>query len=125
MKRGVHGIIFTDATTNGVVWQRSIGAYRMASEYRKLGLRIQVIDFWSFLTQEGVNKVCCLLEKFIGTDTIFVGFSTTFMNNGVSALYDAKHTKVDTANYTTSHKGNNAMATDFEKLSAVKDFVKG
>lgn len=124
MKRGVHGVIFTDATTNGVIWQRSIGAYRMAAEYRSLGLRIQVIDFWSFLTQEGISKVLCLLEKFIGRDTLFVGFSTTFMNNGVSALYDSVHTKLDTANYTTAYKGDNAMATDVDKLYAIKKWIK-
>lgn len=125
MKSGVHGIIFTDATTNGVIWQRSIGAYRMANEWRDLGLRIQVIDFWSFLTQEGSGKVLKMLEKFIGKDTLFVGFSTTFMNNGVSALYDVKHEKLDTYNYTTSHKGVNAMATDVAVLKEVRDFIKG
>ena len=122
--KGVHGIIFTDATANGSIWQRSIGAYRMATEWRRMGLRIQVIDFWSFLVQEGVETVCLLLDKFVGSETLFVGFSTTFMNHGVEALYDPFFVRDANSLNSARSRGANAFSTQEWKLRIVRDYIK-
>lgn len=72
---GVNVIIFTDNMAK--LFSRAAGAYRLATELRKAGYTVQVIDHLLLL---GLNRTLKLLDKFVGSETLFVGFSTTFMN---------------------------------------------
>ena len=73
--KSVNILIFTDCTS--VIYGRVIGAYRIATELRKHGYSVQVVDYFLLA---GLQKTIELINKFVGPETIFVGFSTTFMN---------------------------------------------
>ena len=72
---GVEVLIFTDCTSK--TFARSAGAYRIATELRLHGYTVQVVDH--FLNLE-LKKVLTLIDKFVDSSTLFVGFSSTFMN---------------------------------------------
>jgi radical SAM superfamily enzyme YgiQ (UPF0313 family) len=66
---------------SGSLWQRSIGAYQLASFLRQHDISVQVIDFTdSFTSEELIQAV----EKFIGTNTKIVGVSSTFYQKEVN-----------------------------------------
>jgi hypothetical protein len=68
-------LIFSDV--NGVPgFGRYAGAYRVATELRAAGFSTQVVEFFADLTLSDLDRVA---GKFIGDDTLFVGFSTTLM----------------------------------------------
>lgn len=118
----VDALIFTDVVTGGFLWQRSIGAYRVATELRSMGLTVQVIDFWSFITVDGPELALSLIEKFCSSKTLFVGFSTTFMNTSVADALNKRPAPFSKVN-AISHRGTNAFATDYSTLEAVKKFI--
>lgn len=64
--------------TAGPVWQRSIGAYQVASHCRQNGFSCQVIDFTDMFGQQEIMN---LLEKFIDEKTLALGISTSFFAN--------------------------------------------
>jgi radical SAM superfamily enzyme YgiQ (UPF0313 family) len=71
-------ILFTDM--NGKVWHsKPLGAYRLATELRKNNYSVKVIDWFSrWLNEpEHLNQ---LLNKIIGENTLFIGFSTVFFS---------------------------------------------
>jgi hypothetical protein len=51
------------------------GCYRLATELRKNGFSVQVIDFYHRLHFQDFYR---LVESLIGTDTLFLGWSSTF-----------------------------------------------
>jgi radical SAM superfamily enzyme YgiQ (UPF0313 family) len=71
----MEGLIFTDV--NGSVGiGRAAGPYRIASEYRKRGRDVKVIDFCMSFT---VDEIKSLVLKYKTRDTKWVGFSSTFL----------------------------------------------
>jgi tRNA A37 methylthiotransferase MiaB len=64
--------------TAGPVWQRSIGAYQVASHCRDHGFSCQVIDFTDHFSLEEINS---LLDKFVDQSTLAIGVSTSFYFN--------------------------------------------
>lgn len=67
--------------TDGPVWQRAIGAYQVANHCRQYGITCQVIDFVNHFK---IDELTEILKKFIGTDTLAIGVSTTFFYNASS-----------------------------------------
>lgn len=66
-------IIFTDS--NGALgFGRYAGPYRIATELRKAGFSVQVVDFFAELWQSQLLKI---VDKYVTKDTLWVGFSTT------------------------------------------------
>lgn len=85
--KGVNALIFTDCSSQGgSVWGRSAGAYRIATELRKIGMTVQVVDFFNHIMMEDEGLMDHILQKFVGTSTMFVGFSTTFLNGGMYSI---------------------------------------
>ena len=73
---GVHAVIFTELMRKfRFNASRSLGAYKIASEIRRAGYTCQVIDFFTKFSDDEMDKI---LAKFIGDDTLIVGFSSTF-----------------------------------------------
>jgi hypothetical protein len=88
MVKGFDVVLITDCTSQGgAVWGRSAGAYRLATELRKQGLTVQVIDWFNHIIIEQ-GLMLLLLKRFVGDNTLFIGFSSTFMN---SALYATRN----------------------------------
>ena len=84
-------IIFTDmAGYHG--FGRAAGAYRMASEWRQRGVELKVIDCFNSYTLEELKRI---VLKYKTTDTEFVGFSTTFLNDiEGNSIWDKEKSKV-------------------------------
>jgi radical SAM superfamily enzyme YgiQ (UPF0313 family) len=60
------------------IWQRSIGAYQVASHCRKAGLNCQVIDFVDLFK---INELEEIIFSIIDHNTLAIGISTTFFYN--------------------------------------------
>jgi hypothetical protein len=75
-------VIFNDMTT--LAWSRSSGPYRLATELRKLGYTCQVVEFFWFNAAYAPHRNIEALEKFVGPETLAVGFSTTFVRMDAS-----------------------------------------
>lgn len=119
---GVHALIFNDGMTSTGTWARSGGAYRIATHLRSMGLRVQVIDFWSYLCIEDESLTDLLLEKFVGSDTIFVGFSSTFYNLRLQQTLGFK--SKEHQGFYTKHVTNNTFATTDQRMQHIRDVVK-
>lgn len=78
------GIIFTDMS-GYPGFGRAAGAYRIASEWRKRGMNIKVVDCATAFT---VDQLKSIVDKYRSSDTEFVGFSSTFMMNKLYSVYD-------------------------------------
>lgn len=70
-------IIFTGIDISDHSLYRPAGAYRIRTELENNGYSCQVIDFWQHFSHEEIEK---LLDKIVTLETIWIGFSTTFMN---------------------------------------------
>lgn len=79
-------VIFSDMTT--LAWSRPNGPYRLATELRKIGYTVQVVEFFWFNAAAFPERNFAAIEKFVGPETLVVGFSTTFvrMDNAHSIL---------------------------------------
>lgn len=67
-------LIFTDYT-NLSIHTRPSGAYRIATELRLAGFSVQVIDM---LSSWSLTELYEIVDSFVGDNTLFVGFSSTF-----------------------------------------------
>ena len=68
-------LLFSDYT--GIPFSRYAGAYRLATELRKHGYSVKVVEHFLLA---GVETTLKIIEKFVGANTMIVGFSTTFLN---------------------------------------------
>lgn len=117
-------VIFADGMTTTGVWARSAGPYRIATHLRRMGLRVQVIDFWSFIVTEGPELIDVVLDKFVGANTLFVGFSSTFFNLRVP-LYFGRKNKDKTVGYYTRHvDSQNALCAPDDLIAYIRERVK-
>lgn len=57
---------------------KSAGAFRIATELRKQGYTVQVVDMFLHLSQKSVDRILQIIRKFVGPNTLWVGFSSTF-----------------------------------------------
>lgn len=82
-------ILFTDvADTPG--YGKYAGTYKVATEIRNHGYTCQVIDLFSKYTYSELEKI---IDKFVTSDTILIGFSCTLMEKRVG-IYGSKDSKV-------------------------------
>jgi radical SAM superfamily enzyme YgiQ (UPF0313 family) len=59
---------------------RSLGAYRIRTELESKGYSVKVIDYFHCLTDEDIEEI---FKKYVSKKTLWVGFSTTFLNTTV------------------------------------------
>jgi len=67
-------VIFTDVSHGG--FGRYAGTYRVATELRQLGADVQIVEFF---TKWDKTEISAIIDKFINSKTLFVGFSCTFL----------------------------------------------
>jgi len=72
-------ILFTDMTDYSIPIKTS-GAYKIASHLRHYGYSVKVIDNFVWILKNHKESLFKYLQERIGTTTLFVGFSTTFMS---------------------------------------------
>jgi radical SAM superfamily enzyme YgiQ (UPF0313 family) len=73
-------IVFTGIDISDHSLYRSAGAYRIRTELEDNGFSCMVVDFFQHFTNDEIEL---LLEKYVSSDTLWIGFSTTFMNTNV------------------------------------------
>lgn len=78
-------LLFTGMGNN--IWQRSIGAYRIATELRKHNYTVQVVDKFPAMIQENHDMYKQIINRFVGPNTLWVGFSSTFFVNRRTDAY--------------------------------------
>ena len=71
-------LLFTDLAQ--LAFGRAAGAYRIATELRNHGYTVQVVDHFTWLIRDDLLKLEAIIEKFVGPNTLFIGFSSTFFN---------------------------------------------
>jgi len=82
-------ILFTDVADT-VGYGKYAGTYKVATEIRNSGYTCQVVDNFSYYTYQQLEKI---IDKFVTSDTILIGFSCTLMERRVG-VYGSKESKV-------------------------------
>jgi radical SAM superfamily enzyme YgiQ (UPF0313 family) len=80
-----HAVIFSDIMTIG--YGKNTGAYMIATQLRKHGFTCQVVDFFSHYT---IDEMINIIDKFVDKDTLWVGFSSTFLSRQDESLFETK-----------------------------------
>ena len=80
-------ILFTGIDISDHSLYRSAGAYRIRTELEDNGFSCLVVDFFQHFTNSEIET---LLEKHITQNTLWIGFSTTFMNTSVELKDNTK-----------------------------------
>ena len=75
-----HAVIFTGLDYGNRSFYRPIGAYRIRTELESQGYSVKVIDHFHNLTTEHIEQV---FKKYVDSNTLWVGFSTTFINTSI------------------------------------------
>lgn len=82
-----------DATIYPVL--RPIGAYQVASVLRNASYTVKVIDYFPYLIAYKYDELILLIEKYVTTDTLWIGFSTTFFDGyDESDLHPLRNEKI-------------------------------
>lgn len=103
-----HAVLFTDITTR--FHSKTLGAYRIASELRSHGYRVLVIDYLNrWLIEPAVFLK--LLKKVISKDTLFLGYSGTFITN-------------ITNKSTNKNTNRSKWSVDPESIAGINHFIK-
>lgn len=76
-------IFLTEFSAN--IWGRSVGAYRLATDLRRAGLNVQVIDLITEFSDDEMKKI---LDTIISDKTKIIGISTTFMTPFRKSILD-------------------------------------
>jgi hypothetical protein len=71
----VNVLIFTELMADLYAYSRAAGAYCIATTVRNAGYTCQVIDFFTKFSQEEQERI---IRTYVGANTLFVGFSSTF-----------------------------------------------
>lgn len=107
-------IILNTGPSMSTMMSRSLGAYRVASALIEANYSTFVLDFVDRLSASEIIKV---LEQHIGTETLWVGFSSTF--------FWAERKKYDsTVDMDTYHKSNMYWTTDYDEVLKIIKFIK-
>jgi radical SAM superfamily enzyme YgiQ (UPF0313 family) len=78
-----HVIIFTGTDYDDITYYRPIGAYRIRTELENRGYKVKVIDHYHHLSDTQIEHA---LEKYVSDKTLWIGFSTTFINTSTHLL---------------------------------------
>jgi hypothetical protein len=68
-------LIFSDICNTG--YGKNAGAYLIATHLRNNNFSCQVVDYFTHYTLDELKKI---VDKFVSKDTLWVGFSTTFLS---------------------------------------------
>jgi hypothetical protein len=72
-------IVICAGITFSTAHMRPVGAFQLANVLRRAGYTVQVIDCWPWIADMGVEVVKRVLEHFVNEDTLWVGFSSTWL----------------------------------------------
>lgn len=120
---GVNVLLFTECEM-GIAQVRASGAYRLATELRNNGYTVQTIEYAGFFSFEDHIK---LIDKFVGTDTFVIGFSSTFFSKAPQESkvdYNLEREMYNRLKYIFNHEIE-ARSSDYHiDNSIIKDIIE-
>jgi hypothetical protein len=69
-------VLFNDKSTDVFSFRRTLGPYRIAQALKDAGYTVQVVEWFSSWSR---NDLALIMDKLLGPDTLWVGWSSTFM----------------------------------------------
>ena len=72
-------IVICAGITFATAHMRPVGAFQLANVLRQAGYTVQVIDCWPWIASLGLDVVKRVLGHFVNEDTLWVGFSSTWL----------------------------------------------
>lgn len=69
-------VIFNDKSQDTRAFRRTLGPYRVAQALKDAGYTVQVVEWFSSWSRADLARI---LDKLLGPDTLWVGWSSTFM----------------------------------------------
>lgn len=96
---------------------RNAGTYRIATELRKNGFSVQVIDFFGFMTQRDIINIT---DKFVDNETLAICFSSTFFSKSDDNIYFSR----DVDAYKLLQDRNDALnnSSEIERVNIMYPF---
>jgi len=119
---GYNIILFTDM--NGRFWHaKTLGAYRLATELRKHGYSVKVVDYFGQWLNNPA-QFYTLLKKIVGTDTLFIGFSSVLFGMPADGV-DTETVSVNSWKDYSAYAGNlGQWPVDLNKISLYFKFIR-
>ncbi|CAB4241663.1 BchE, magnesium-protoporphyrin IX monomethyl ester anaerobic oxidative cyclase [uncultured Caudovirales phage] len=106
-----------------VPYLRPVGPYQLANVLRQQGYTVQVIDQYPWIAHLGVDTAIKLFDKFVGPDTLWIGYSSTwFKRIDTLAAGPDDHLPGGVMKDPEDFRTNTLLFTD-EELYRIKDFV--
>src|SRR6056300_1515111 len=110
----MEAIIFTDV--NGSIGLgRAAGAYRIASEFRKRGQQVKVVDFFTCFAVKEIKDIILRYKTF---ETKWIGFSSTFI---APVGFDAFESRVKIR---SALEQGTSIGLSHDDASDLLDFIK-
>ena len=72
-------IVICAGITFSTAHMRPVGAFQLANVLRRAGYTVQIIDCWPWIANMGLEVVKRVLGHFVNEDTLWVGFSSTWL----------------------------------------------
>ena len=106
-----------------VPYIRPVGPYQLANVLRNHGFSVQVIDQFPWIVHLGLDQVKSLFKKFVGPETLWIGFSSTWFKKIESILPGrTDHTPGGFFNDLLTIKENTLLFNPHEVLE-IREFV--
>ena len=120
-------IIMTEGSDPVFNVARAVGGYKIASALRNEGYSVFVLNNFTHFMQKGNLKE--ILDKLIGDNTLWVGFSSTLFMRNNKDVYRKRHTR-DTAKNNILWRWPTAdedvkLMTDYIRSKGVKTVYGG
>lgn len=110
-------IIMTEGSDPIFQVARAVGGYKIASHMRNLGYSVFVLNNFTHWMKNG--KINELLDKLIGPNTLWVGFSSTLFMIRRSEVYTKRHTRDGARNNILWH-----WPTQDEDMKTMTDYIR-
>ncbi len=101
---------------------RPVGAFQIANVLRRAGYTVQVIDQFPWIVHLGVDQILKLFDKFVGPETLWIGFSTNWFRR-INRTHSGNTGRVELVEKTHEDFVNNTRVFTLEEVDIVKNFV--
>lgn len=107
-----------------VPYIRPVGVYQLANVLRKNGYSVQVIDSFPWIAHLGLDQVLKLFDKFIGPETLWIGFGSTWFNV-INEIINRSpgDIKAGTMKNLKIPLIKNTLLFDYDQIDTLKNFV--
>lgn len=102
--------------------ERTLGAYRVASALIQSGYSVQVIDYIQYMSS---NELINALSKYLGKETLWVGYSSTFFGLGTGSFVQKNSQFSDLTKMYSTNIDNITIVYDYIRKNSTAKIVFG